>query len=476
MKRMIWLALAAGIPACSEGDLNSEDPPGGDEARIHVDRTTIDFGVLEAGEESSAVITIESVGSETLYIYGLDPPEDMAFRVASDGMQDTLVPGDSAWFTVYYVASGGVDMGTVSVHSSDPIDPVVPVELVGGLRGAELAWDRDPLDFGVLSVGEAATETVTITNAGEAELTVDALVLDGDAFSAKLPATPFSLAGGEAVSLAVTFAPASSGVETGTITAASNAYQDNVLDITGTGTSKPIAVCGVDPETVTGHGQTANWIGEGSYDPDGAGIADYQWSLYSQPEGSAATMPGEGADRGPFEWDLAGEYVGELIVTNTLGGVSDPCYATLTANPEAGLWIEMYWAHSGDDMDLHLLAPGGTVESDMDCHYENCVGGFLDWGTGGYSADDPSLDFDDVDWTGPENIRIEEPQDGEFTVIVHDYPNSVYSGSNQVWVKVYVGGELAFSDDCGISGEDSYTTFAYVEFPAGTVTDGPACD
>ena len=240
----------------------------------------------------------------------------------------------------------------------------------------------------------------------------------------------------------------------------------------------PVVICG-QPDTVRPIVDKADWIGTDSYDPEGGTITSYNWTL-TPPSGSSATMPGgSGPIRTNFTPDVAGTYIGELTVTTQDGRTSAPCEAELEAIPVEDLWIEMYWVESGDDMDLHLLRPGasssslGDYTSDDDCYYANCTPGSwtggLDWGTVGDTSDDPSLDLDDISGFGPENINIGSPQNGVFTVYVHDYPGSVYEAGNAVTVNIYVGGTLVHSDTKTITGEDSYTKYAEISWPAGTV-------
>ena len=235
----------------------------------------------------------------------------------------------------------------------------------------------------------------------------------------------------------------------------------------------PTAVCSVDPEVVRPITEAATWLGSDSTDPADL-VLTYDWKLIERPVGSTANMPTGGADRTGFIADLAGEYVAELTVTNSAGVTSTPCEAILTAEPVEALWVEMFWESSGDDMDLHLLAPGGTLETDTDCYFGNCTidswTGGLDWGIVGDSSDDPSLDLDDISETGPENINIDLPEDDVYTVIVHDYPGSVFTAGNPVTVNIYLDGSLQWTDTRVISGEDSYTTFAIIDASNGTVT------
>ncbi len=241
----------------------------------------------------------------------------------------------------------------------------------------------------------------------------------------------------------------------------------------------PVAVCSVSPNPVTPPFEEATWNGAESYDPNDLAITQYKWALIEQPEGSAARLPpsdsGDGAIRGGFIPDLAGDYVGQLIVTNEDGVESEPCEVTLESIPAEDLWVEMYWTNEPDDMDLHLLRPGGTLESNDDCYYANCVNGNLNWGERSSNMDDPSLDLDDIPGTGPENINIAQPEAGEFTVVVHDYYGSNgwgadYNGANNVTVNVYLNGAMVWSNTKAISGDDTYTPFCTIDWATGSVT------
>ncbi len=232
----------------------------------------------------------------------------------------------------------------------------------------------------------------------------------------------------------------------------------------------PVAVCDVSPNPVEPPFETATWDGSGSYDPEGHAIVDYSWALISFPSGSSARMPtGSSATRPNFEADLAGDYIGQLVVTTDDGRSSPPCQVTLESIPAEDLWVEMFWTYSGDDMDLHLLAPGGSLESSStDCYFATCTRG-MNWGSAG-SADDPILDLDDIPGTGPENINIAAPYAGVYTVYVHDYPGSVYNGNNPVTVRVYINGAKLYDETKTISVEDSYTPFAAIDWASGSVT------
>ena len=347
--------------------------------------------------------------------------------------------------------------------------------------------DPNPIDFGVVPAGESTAQIATLSSLGDATLNITAMqVGEGRETFTLLEPIIGSFEPNSFAEITITYS--SDGSETtGDLQILSNdpanpnlrvpllAGAEVIVDTGDSGDtdpplSQPVAVCSVDPGEVLAIHESADWVGNSSYDTDGGSIVSYSWTLYSAPAGATATMPGGTANRRGFTPDVAGEYVGELIVTDNDGLVSEPCYATLNATAGDGLWVEMFWTNSGDDMDLHLLDDGGVLATDSDCYYANCTWGGLDWGVRGNTSDNPILDLDDIPGTGPENVNISSPDRGTYTVYVHDYPGSAYIGRNDVTVNVYFASRLVWTDTRNINSEGCYEPFVEVTSPGGTAT------
>ena len=172
-------------------------------------------------------------------------------------------------------------------------------------------------------------------------------------------------------------------------------------------------------------------------------MREYHWTVVDRPDGSVS-VPLESfnddrrpADGGPaddittprakFFVDLAGRYTIELRVVDELGTSSCPPQAVATVQiesvPDKDLHIQLVWStpadpdetdSSGTDVDLHLrherAADGwGPAAGKWDCYFENKT---PDWGEQGNVVDNPTLDIDDRNGAGPENINLSDPEIG----------------------------------------------------------------
>lgn len=178
---------------------------------------------------------------------------------------------------------------------------------------------------------------------------------------------------------------------------------------------------------------------EGRGVDDGTIVAQ-GWSIEREPPGSDAAEPSPpNAARAEFTPQLAGEYTLRFFVRDDDGNEAT-CTTLVRAVAVEGLRVEMFWDTGSTDMDTHLLRPGATRwYTDDDCYYSNCQDGRwggdgLEWPPRGPDGN-PSLDIDDTDGYGPENINIELPTDGTYRVGVH-----AWRGMGRVTVRIYCGG------------------------------------
>ena len=465
---MIALFLVSSLGCGSDYEVSSNKPDGDADKMLLVDPDILDYGGVAIGTEEIETFTILNAGTTVVELDGVGM-FGAAFTLLTDPA-GSLDPGDEVTVDISYSPLTDADEGLAVVMSNADSPEVT---LLGNILSGALVVYPSSIDFGDVQPGAPAEwEEVTVGNTGGLDMMVFAPALSGDSGFVVDPSSllPATIAAGETLVIDVGFGPSTTGAHSGLIVFQNDLGDTATVDLAGNGLDAPIAICEVDPPEVEPLYTAVTWKGSDSYDPDG-GTLSYSWSMTAQPAGSGVSLPGgSGPNRTGFYPDLAGTYTAQLVVTNDSGVSSAPCIAELEVVPAEDLWIEMYWGHGGDDMDLHLVRPSGSLESNSDCYYMNCTGGGLDWGSSGDPSDNPSLDLDDIPGIGPENINIEDPQSGTFTVYVHDYPGSSYTPANSVTVNIYVAGSLAWTDTRNISGENSYEPFAEIDWPTGAIT------
>jgi hypothetical protein len=194
--------------------------------------------------------------------------------------------------------------------------------------------------------------------------------------------------------------------------------------------------------------------GDQSVGQDGASITAYQWTIVEKPPESSATLSAPNAVDTGFRFssaqgnvnglDVAGTFVVRLEVTDSNGARStNDARVTLNAVPTDGLHIQLTWSSDRNDIDLHLGRGNNPAWCTQDdCYYGNCTFTSPNWdGVPGVTAGDPSLDIDDLNGFGPENINIEVPVNGSYVIGVHAYGPSNFDPTD-VTVKIFVGGAL----------------------------------
>ncbi len=317
--------------------------------------------------------------------------------------------------------------------------------------------------FGDVGVGATAFCDLSINNTGECELIVDDIGFTADTAFPQVfgPQSAFNIPttipGGTGVSLRLYARPQDTSLTTGTLFIHSFDPEHERVEVplTVQGANAPTCVARVSAVNGTPNSDPAppveplddvEFSGDQSTSARAGGtITGRAWTILAAPPESSATLASASAATTRFHFssaagnvngvDVAGTFTVGLVVTDDLGAVSTQCSVTVNAVPRAGLHVQMTWDVAVNDIDLHLARNGTNWCSNDDCYFG---GTNRNWGGGNLN---PSLDIDDLSGFGPENINIESPADGDYTIGVGMYS---HTSDATVTVRIFIGGQLEF--------------------------------
>ncbi|GAB4390716.1 MAG: hypothetical protein Kow0025_24610 [Thermodesulfovibrionales bacterium] len=266
------------------------------------DDQSVPFGNVTTGTTADQTVTVSNAGNADLVVGTVAQADPLAapFSITTDNCSgQTVAPAASCTITVRFAPTAlGAASDSFEIPSNDAATPTVTVQVSG--TGASAAVpdiavtdsvapaDDLQVGFGSVTVGNTSSAaTVTIENAGAADLSVSGIALSG-ADSAEFAlnlnggsspcgsATPAVAAGGSCT-VTVAFAPASEGAKAASLDITSDDPDEASVSVALTGTglapganNPPAAPALVAPAngqtglstTVTFHWNTAS-------DPDG---------------------------------------------------------------------------------------------------------------------------------------------------------------------------------------------------------------
>ena len=371
---------------------------------------------------------------------------------------------------VYSPIDDGEDTTEFKVESNDPDERPFIIEVnANGAEPCILVSDESGLDFGTAFIGGISQRTMTITNCSPTkELEVSAITMTSgsdeeffvDALPGGLPDSPMVIDIGGTSSFVVNYAPSAEAANEGTIDIRSSdaAKSPLLIPVNGRGSNNACPTA-VGTARVQGSGgpalsqleaiplDTIQFDGTASNDPDNAGnpnaISRYEWSIIERPTDSTARfVPNDSSNRPSLFLDLAGRYLIELTVYDAQNTPScEPAQISILATPNEDIHIQLVWDTDNTDIDLHFLHPNGRWnQSPYDCHWLNKT---PNWANINSPTDDPSLDIDDVDGFGPENINLDNPENVTYRVGAHYYSDH-FNGASNATIRIWLSSVLVF--------------------------------
>jgi len=477
--------------------------------------------VLNTGSRDLEVTGFKFVGSQFFSVvfdkteYKVGPETQAGVDFGADMI--IVSPQMSDSFTVRFRPENEQPAtGTITLFSNDPSYPNgVDVRVTGNEDVPCIEVNPAQVAFGGKKYGELAVQKLVIGACGKAPVELyDLTIKEGSSadFGVDLSSlthvptrqNPVIVPIGGAVEINVTFVPDAPNpldgngnmiLDQGTLVIKNNSFQvEKEVPLSGAGVEVecPTAVirCAEGDEVIP---QTnLHLFGDESYAPNGV-IQKWEWRV-DQPVGSQSIfVPAYTFPNPTFEANVAGAYMFELDVFDGTGMRSCiPARYEVLVIPDEAIHIELLWhtpndpdetdtgPGAGADLDLHFLhpwaagpdldgdgAPDGWFDNLFDCFWFNP---HPNWGSYDPAInDDPSLDRDDTDGAGPENINLDIPEEGvTYRVGVHYWNDHGY-GPSYATLRVYIYAALVFEQAGVMLLDKDMWEVCTVDWPSGKV-------
>jgi len=455
----------------------------GNSPQLRVSPRTIRFPPLPPGEREVRTATLSNSGDAPLDIFDLTISGSSDFRIQNvdeelpaevpaptEGAERKTVEVDIE----YAPTESGSRTGELVIESNeepgataeDPEVRRVDINANADTPCLRIVGKTDrslgPVPIGgstrdSIVVESCSSETLRISaiefteNSEDSEFSLDLGSRDGNA-DGELDEDIVLAEEGEKVNLPVKYEPEQEGSDRAVVTITSNdpfAEGEVALAARGADGECPESVVRAKPEGGTVWDRSVvraaplDYIkldGSLSEDPDGS-VEKYEWRVIEKPEGTTVSFepwkdaPDSDTSKRRVRLLVAGEYkVGLTVEDNDGFGSCEEAVVQLSAETDEKVTVELTWQNpndpdqnddNGDDVDLHMvkLGPGKWFEEPYDIFFDNPnnssgSGG----GSGIWNPESPSLDRDDRNSLGPENIQMDNPQDCQWYAIgVHYY-------------------------------------------------------
>ncbi len=486
------------------------------------------FPRVAAGARGTKITTLLNSGESPLQLKDvvLSPASTTDFKLTfpdpanlddesrdSSTWKSTLAPGEEVPMRVIFTPeSDAPSNASVFVSSNDPNNDLVEIKLEGNagtpcikLGGVVAEEDQSSglthkLEFGESQIAQATEKSVTIENCSRTqELNVSDIAITDDGggyFAIVEDSLPEGLDGDGAIiqplqssTFKVAYTPEAEEINEGLLILTNNDEVNAQLSVglSGKGTNNVCPIANAEATIVGATGRpsqsvstiplkTIQFQATNSRDPDGS-VQRYEWNIISAPVDSGSRLtPSNRIEDPKLFIDVAGEYEVELVVYDALGLAScESSTVTILAEPDEDIHVQLSWDtpadgdqldSTGTDLDLHYMQISPTSrwnDPTYDVFWQNVEG---EWGTTG-ADDNPSLDIDDTDGKGPENINHDNPTANQsYAVGVYYYDDNGFEASYAT-VRIYIEGQLKFEQrDKYMEKEDVFWSVATITWPS----------
>jgi centrosomal CEP192-like protein/HYDIN/CFA65/VesB family protein/ASPM-SPD-2-Hydin domain-containing protein len=205
---------------------------------LRASSSNLAFGTTQTGTSQTLSDTITNSGGASVTISQASV-SGTGFSMSGTSLPVTLAPGQSTNFAIKFAPTAtGTDTGSV-VITSDGSNPTLSIAFSGTASGpGELTPSPSSLSFGNVQTSSSGTQSETLKNSGQSNVTITQASASGAGFSVSGLSLPLTLVPGQSFTFGVQFAPQSTGTINGSLVVTSNADVSNLtVVLSGNGTS-----------------------------------------------------------------------------------------------------------------------------------------------------------------------------------------------------------------------------------------------
>lgn len=244
----------------------------GVQASLSVTPASADFGSVVTGSTNSQTFQLKNSGTASLTVSGATVT-GAGFSLSGLSLPLTLAPGQSGNFNVQYAPqSAGAVNGSISIASNAPNSPLaVSLSATGVAATHTLSVSPNSLSFGSVTDGSTVSKSFTVTNTGNANVSISGMTVSGSSYSLASGGGSVTLSPNQSTSASVQFAPTTTGTANGSVTIASNATSSaTAVSLSGSGVAPTVSHTialnwAPSSSTVSGYNLYRSSVSGGSY-------------------------------------------------------------------------------------------------------------------------------------------------------------------------------------------------------------------
>ena len=220
------------------------------EGQIAITPSNVTFGNVLVGSSQTQAASITNVGSSNVSVSQVSV-SGTGYAASGLSLPYTLSPGQSMYVNVTFAPpTTGTDGGSVAVsasmssgrgpkksrYSGTVTSASAALSGTGIAATGQIGASPTSLSFGSILPGSSQTLMETVTNTGNASVTISGASVSSSAFTMGGLSLPTTLAAGQSLTFSVVFVPTAAGPVSGTLAIFSNASDSQLnVGLAGTG-------------------------------------------------------------------------------------------------------------------------------------------------------------------------------------------------------------------------------------------------